>query len=383
MEFIHTADWLIGHRFNGVEPSLRQQLEEGIWQALELLFIYARKKRIPIILCAGNAFSDSQLADPKQLERLCDCAAQYPDIQLFIAPGTEDALKAGNIYSRVPQSRFPANLRVVMENQKIPFLELNATVYAAVAESRQEDNNPLQWLEKEHMDPNAINVGLCHYGHYKAGDTATLKLDYLACGGSTQYREIDPRCHYPGPPAQMDFGEPGFALHVKISNPGAMPRIKTITGIAPFDWLEERIQLSDNSYAETAAKLRNTSHRQIKKILVEGELSIRNYINYQDLLEHNRSGFYAIDDHVRVRPTDQDIEALDDESARGLIQALVALRAVEPSAGLEPGTVLKNKAGTFIMKQKSVADMADAIPDEEIIDRAMVSLYRQFGPSGQ
>ena len=70
MEFIHTADWQIGFRFPGVEPALRKKLDGGIRQTLKLLFIYAKKKRVPLILCAGNAFANSQLADAKLLTQL-------------------------------------------------------------------------------------------------------------------------------------------------------------------------------------------------------------------------------------------------------------------------------------------------------------------------
>ncbi len=380
MEFIHTADWQIGFRFPGVEPALRKKLDGGIRQTLKLLFIYAKKKRVPLILCAGNAFANSQLADAKLLTQLFELLADYPDIQLVIAPGAEDALVAGNIYSRSDPSQFPANLHLATENKILPFPELQVSIMASPAMAKQVGADPLQWLEGEALTPDTITVGLCHYPHYKAGDAASLGLDYLACGGGNHYREIDPRCHYPGPPAQTGFDECGFPLHVKIEAPGATPRVKTIPGIAPFEWIEENLQLTDQTFEQKSAKLGTGAHRQIKKIDISGQLSIRNYINYQDLLESKRSGYLSMEDRVRIQPTDEDIQAFQDSRARDLARSLLELKAVDSSSSSEPGTILRMKAGTFFMDRKAVADTADAIPDDEIIGRALVELYRQFGP---
>jgi hypothetical protein len=374
MEFIHTADWRIGHRFSGVEPTLRRQLDDGIRQALELLFIYATKKKIPLIVCAGNAFANGQLADVEHLRRLGELCAKHQDIQLIIAPGAEDPLAAGNIYSRVQQSQFPANLQVVEKNKLLTFPEKNCSIYASPATSAHIEAAPLQWLREEALDASSINIGLCYYPHYKTGDASALKLDYLACGGAARYREIDPRCHYPGPPAQLDFGEPGFPLHVKISGPGATPRIKKIPGIAPFQWIEETLHFTDDSFAEEVSRIKTGTNRQIRKLRMDGHLSIRNYIEYRDLLEAGRHGLHSIDDRVRIQPTAQDIEDLRDVNARALAQSLMELREIEPSAGLE---------GTFFLDRKAVADIADAIPNDEIYDQALVSLYRQFGPDGE
>ena len=383
MEFIHTADWRIGHSFSGVEPALRRQLDDGIRQALELLFIYATKKGIPLIVCAGNAFANGQLADVEHLRRLGGLCAKHPDIQLIIAPGAEDPLATGNIYSRIQQSQIPANLQVVEKNKLLPFPDKNCSIYAAPATSTHIEADPLQWLREEAPAASSINIGLCHYPHYQAGDASALQLDYLACGGTAHYREIDPRCLYPGPPAQLDFGEPGFPLHVKISGPGATPRIKKIAGIAPFQWIEEILHFTDDTFAQKVSRINAGTNRQIRKIGMDGHLSIRNYIEYRDLLENGRPGLHSIDDRVRIQPTHEDIEALRDVNARALAQSLMELREIEPSAGLEPGTVLKNKEGTFFLDRKAVADMADAIPNDEIYDQALVSLYRQFGPDGE
>ncbi len=379
-EFIHTADWRIGRRFPGVEPSLRKRLAEGTWQALDLLFIYAKKKHIPLILCAGNAFANGQLADAGLLARLFVLLARYPDIHLVIAPGAEDSLDPGNLYSRSDPSRFPANFQLVTEKKIIPFPGQRLSIITSPACGEHASADPLRRLEAEALPPDTIHVGLCHYPHFKSGDAASLGLDYLACGGADRYYEIDHHCLYPGPPVETGFGDRGFPLHVKIEAPGARPHIKKIPDIAPFEWLEEKLSLTDNTFDEVSAQLGTGTNRHIKKIEISGQLSIDRFIRYQDLLESNRQNYVSIDNRVQIQLSEADIETIIDSNARPLARSLLDLKRRKTDEDSDPHLFQRLKDGTFFMDRQAVAGIADTIPDAEIIDLALIELYRQFGP---
>jgi len=379
--FIHTSDWHIGNAFSGFDPSTRQRLNRARLKAVELIFTYAQKKKIPLILCAGDAIDNGQLAPETFLLDLFAIFRRFPDIQLIMIAGNHDPLMANTVYGRVAPGTFPGNFRLLWaEEERVDIPGMNLAILAASTRRQNSNQNPLHWLKPGDIDHSRIAIGLGHgsienesFGdpHFPipANFARFVGLDYLALGDWHSYKKINERTYYCGTPEPLQFGDDGYALEVSIDRPGALPRVEPITGVSQYQWQQEAITVTDDSFPAFKEKLIPATEKEIKALSISGFLSAGNYRAYKQLLYTVQERYHAIHDRVGLAPNEQDLENIGDPAVQSMIRQLLSLKRSGQSLAPEVlDRVLTNK----------YLDLEGLIPISaaDIIDAALVKLYQ-------
>jgi DNA repair exonuclease SbcCD nuclease subunit len=380
--FIHTSDWHIGNSFVHFDPETGKKLNRARLTAVESILIYARMKKIFLILCAGDAVDNGQLAPDKNLLDLFAVIKKYPEIKVILIAGNHDPLMANSVYLRVSESNYPPNLHLVRKSEIIPLESLNLTVYAASTLEKNGSQNPLHWINAGHMDAGKINIGLAH-GSIKnekfSGDAFPIepdfarekKLDYLALGDWHSYVKINERTYYCGVPEPLQFGDDGCPLQVTIDKPGAVPKIEKIIGVQQYTWTEQHVELTDSRFPGFKEILETTSEKEIKKLTVTGFLTAENYKTYKELLHLNRSRYYRIEDRVSIAPDPDQLIGVGDGHIKAIVQRLLELKDSDAPI---PDEIL---TGVIPADQLSIEPLTQTTKNE-IIDCALMKLYKHF-----
>lgn len=379
--FIHTSDWHIGNAFSGFNPNIRQRLNRARLKAVESIFTYAQKKKIPLILCAGDAIDNGQLAPETLLLDLFAVIRHFPGIQLLMITGNHDPLMANTVYGRVSPGSLPDNFRLLWaEEERIDIPEMNLAILAASTRRQNSNQNPLHWLKPGDIDHSKIAIGLSHgsienesFGDNQfpipAGFARSVGLDYLALGDWHSYKKINERTYYPGTPEPLQFGDDGYALEVSIDRPGALPRVERITGVSQFHWQQEEIMVTDESFSSFKEKLVPVTEKEIKTLSISGFLSVDNYRAYEQLIYTVRERYHAIHNRVELAPSREDLENIGDLAVQSMIRQLLSLK--------QAGQPLAPEVLNHVLPAGHL-DLDELIPisPADIIDAALVKLYR-------
>ncbi len=381
--FIHTSDWHIGNSFAHFDRETGKKLNRARLTAVETIFVYARKKKIPLILCAGDTMDNGQLAPEKNLLDLLTVIKKYPGITVVMITGNHDPLMANTIYQRVAQENYPPNLHLVKETNKIlPFESMNLKIFAASTIEKNGTYNPLNWIESGDIDESKINIGLAH-GSIKnekfavdcfpiePGFALEKRLDYLALGDWHSYSKINDRTYYCGTPEPLQFGDNGFPLEVTIEKRGAIPKVEKITGVRQYQWDLPELEISDNRFENFREKLESMGEKEIKKLKLTGFLSPGNYKIYKELLQMNLTRYYEIDDQVSITPDADDLLSIGDGYIKDVVKQLMEIKN---SGKPVPEEILD---GIIPVDQLSV-EQSTQTTKNEIIDKALLKLYKYY-----
>jgi len=372
--FIHTSGWHIGSGFAHFDRETGKKLNRARLTAVESIFVYARKKKIPLILCAGDAVDNGQLAPGKNLLDLFVVIKRYPEITVVMITGNHDPLMANTIYRRVKESDYPGNLHLVKGTEIIPFEPLNLKIFAASTTEKNGDYNPLNRIRVEDIDETKINIGL-GYGSTRIGpDFAEVKkLDYLALGEFHSYTKINDRTFYCGVPEPLDFADDGYPLEVTIEKRGQIPKIEKVSGVQQYRWTQQELEMSDARFEDFRGQLESLAveEKEIKKLEISGFLSAENYKIYKELLQINRNRYYEIVDHVSLAPTADDLSGIGDGYTKELVQRLMNMKESEEPL---PEEILN---GVIPADQLSMEELLK-ITKNDIINTALLKFYKSM-----
>lgn len=377
--FIHTADWHIGNSFSRFDREMRQKLNRAIFRAVELMFLYARNKNIPLLLCAGDAVDNGQTCSQEDLLNLFRIIQKYPDLQVVMIAGNHDPLVAQSIYKQVEKDSFPENLHLVTEDEVLDYPQWNLTVFASSAREKNGKYNPLNWIKTENMNKAMINVGLCHGSIENdafSPDTFPIpadfarqhQLDYLALGDWHSFKKINQKTYYPGVPEPLQFGDEGFPLEVTIPAPGQIPCVEPITSVRQFQWRQEQLEIQENSFDEFKNRLHGVKDKEICKFDVSGYLPINTYKVYKELLKINRRSNCEILDNVSIHPEDQELLDTADGFMAAIVQRLLELKKSGESLPIDINPYVP-------ITRANIHNQADTLNNREIIDKALLKIY--------
>lgn len=381
--FIHTADWHIGNSFARFDRDMRKKLNRAIFRAVEMIFRYAQKRNVPLLLCAGDAVDNGQLCAKEDLFKLFEIIKKYPDIQVVMIAGNHDPLLPQNIYSRVDKETYPDNLRFVSGDEEISFAEWNLKLFASSLRAKNGSQNPLDWVKEKELDKGTINIGLCHgsiENEAFPGNSFPIPpqfaeqqgLDYLALGDWHSYKKINSRTYYPGVPEPLQFGDEGYPLEVTISAPGQVPQVETVTGVGQYRWNQVEEIVGAESFGEFKSRLETVGDKEIRKLTLSGFLPVEKYKTYKELLDLNRHRYFDIRDNVVVQPDDRELIQAADGFMAEVVRRLLQLKQ---SGGPLPEDILNPYATAH---QSEVYKQAETISREEIIDNALLTIYTYF-----
>jgi DNA repair exonuclease SbcCD nuclease subunit len=382
LTFIHTADWHIGYTFSPFNPAKRKELKRAIFRTVELIFRYAQKMKITLILYAGNCLDNGQLCTEEDLNRLFDIFKKYPGIRIIMTTGDHDPLINRNIYSLRDKTDYPENLCLVQGDKKLVIPEWNVNIFAASIREKKGNYNPLNWIKEKKLDKERINIGLCH-GSIK-DDTSTGNdfpiqsdfalthgLDYLALGGWHSFKKIDPHTYYPGVPEPLQFNHEGFPLKVTIDGPGTIPVVEPIKNVSQYHWSRIENTISGESFEAFKSKLEKVGEKEIRELTVSGSLPLETYKIYHDLLEMYRHRYFDIRDNVVIEPADRTLQGLAEGFIAEVVNHLLELKKTgEPL----PEDILNPYVS---VERTEVHKQADRLKTNrhEVIDNALLKIY--------
>lgn len=388
--FIHTADWHIGNPFSLFDREMRKELKRTLFRTVELIFRYAQKMEIPLILCGGDMVDNGQLCAKEDIFKLFEIIEKYPGIRVVAVTGDNDPLINRNIYSLPDKKKYPGNLYLVEGDEELAYPGWNMNIYASSIREKKGNYNPLHWIEKKNLDKEKINIGLCH-GTIKNGtsrgndfpienDFAVKQgLDYLALGHRHSFKKINQRTYYPGVPEPLQFNHEGFPLKVKINGPGSIPEVEPVKNVSQYRWSRLEETITGDSFEEFKTKLEMVGEKEIRKLTVTGFLPLEKYKTYKDLLEMNRRRYFDIQDHVVIQPGDLAfIESMDSCMAE-VVRRLMELK--KPGEPL-PGEILNPYVS---IERTEVHQLVDELKTngEKIIDKALLKIYTYLKENGQ
>lgn len=368
--FIHTADWCIGHPFPGFDESTRKKLKRAIFSTVEMIFLTAQKEGIPLILCAGNMVDDGQLCARENLHKLFSVIKKYPAIRVVMVAGNRDPLINRNIYTLTGKSEYPENLHLVEGEEELDYPEWNVNLLAASFREKNSGYHPLKKIKEKRADEDKINIGLCH-APAEENSALTHGLDYLALGGESSFKKINPCTYFPGSPQPLQFDRDGFPLKVTVPAPGAAPVVESLKNINQYKWRKLEETIDSQSLQDFKIKLESTGEREIRKLSVSGFLPIDNFKFYRELLDINRSRFTSIIDNVAIQPEDSARPTWTEGYMAEVVNRLMELKKT-------PESLPEEIFNPYVSIEKNrVHQQASGLKDnpQKIIDNALLKIY--------
>jgi hypothetical protein len=261
--FIHSADLHLGRRFGGYPEDLRGRLVEARHDILHRLAAAAAGHDAHHILIAGDVF-DSETPTDAVWRQALTTMGSYSSVQWWIIPGNHDSLAAEALWQRV-RTQAPGNVHLLDDVEPVE-IEAGVFVLAAPLPRRYPGRDLTAHMPACETDPRAFRIGFAHGAVHDfsedgaRGDgiippdrAATARLDYLALGDWHGHVRVGPRTWYSGTPERDGFAHDGqgSCIGVTLTEPGALPQIKTIpTG--RFFWSDEILPLVPGQNATQA-----------------------------------------------------------------------------------------------------------------------------------
>ena len=254
--FVHTADWQLGKQFANIPGDAGAALRDRRLETVKAIGRLAAERGADAVLVAGDAFEDNAVAD-RTLIRMLEALKAFSGDWVFI-PGNHDPALADSAWTRLLRREPPANVHLALEPETLlPLAGGQAIVLPAVLQRRHEIDDLTAWFDRAETPESAIRIGLAHGSvpeflpdssgtpnPVAAGRAVAARLDYLALGDWHGTLRVNDRTWYSGTPEADSFAssDPGNALVVTISEPGAPPEVeKAPTG--HFAWRSEAAEV--------------------------------------------------------------------------------------------------------------------------------------------
>lgn len=252
MKILHSSDWQIGMRADGVGAVAARIRDERLDAARRVMGL-AVTHAVDAVLLTGDVFEDN--AVDRLLVRKVAEALRIFSGPIFIIPGNHDPLGPGSVWEH-PVWKELANVTVFQRAE--PYEGEGFTLFPCPLKEKYSPKNPTDWISAQASGK--IAIGLAH-GNVEGlpnseldypieRDAASLRgLDYLALGHWHSYARYDAqdgscRMAYAGTHETTKFGErdSGGAVLVEIEKRGAPPKLTFIkTGALAWLSVERRI----------------------------------------------------------------------------------------------------------------------------------------------
>ncbi len=289
--FLHTADWQIGRQYGQFETDDAAMLAEARFDVVARIAALAAERGVDAVLVAGDVF-DTQGVSDRTIRRLFAAMAAYAGPWVMIA-GNHDAALADSVWSRAMQlGCIPPNVHVPLRTGVVDLAAINLAVLAAPLTQRHTYDDVTQAFDALETGPGRIRVGLAHgsvagrlpdsidaTNPIAADRAARARLDYLALGDWHGCLSIDERTWYAGTPEQDRFrgNEPGYALHVRIEAPGAVPVVERLaTGKYRWSAWSETLSLPSDAQA-LAARMAELRAEDVLRLDLQGHVNMETW----------------------------------------------------------------------------------------------------------
>ncbi len=356
--FLHTADWQIGRQYGQFETEDAAILAEARFDVVARIATLAAERGVDAVLVAGDVF-DTQGVSDRTIRRLFGAMAAYAGPWVMIA-GNHDAVLAESVWSRAAQlGCIPSNVHVPLRSGVVDLDSANLAVLAAPLTQRHTYDDVTQAFDAMETQTGRIRVGLAHGSvagrlpdtidatNPIAADRASrARLDYLALGDWHGCLAIDEHTWYAGTPEQDRFrgNEPGYALHVRIDGPGAVPLVERVpTG--KYRWLAWSETLSLPSDAQAlAARLAELRAEDVLRLDVQGHVNMETWEALQGAVDQAAAQVRALLPDLSgllLEPDEADLAELRASGYVGEVAAQLQALQTDPDQAAVAGEALR------------------------------------------
>ncbi len=339
LNFIHTADWHLGHTYWRIGPRAAQS---ATWRldAVRRIWALADEKRADFVVVAGDVFdSDTPSATWRRhaTELLADCP-----VPVYLIAGNHDPCAQGSVWFH-PEFAGAleglSNVHLLCEAAPIE-TDCGALLFPCPVVKKYDRSDATAWIPDSSRGETA-RVGLAHggwKGYFSSGEGEFLNvisdqcaqragLDYLALGDYHSYTPADHnaaknRTFYAGTPeiGARDNIRGGCALHVEIGATGESPRVEAV----PVG----RVQLADlgalswqgsDDFDAFKARAEAAEDREdlILRAKIAGHVAPKVMRALDEWLRDSREEFLGVDvdlSRLFAEPTAEDFAPLNLES---------------------------------------------------------------------
>ncbi len=315
-----------------LSPEAQSRFNDARLQAIRTIGEAARQRDASFVLVTGDVFESNMVE--RQLVLRALQAMKESEVQFYLLPGNHDPLGAGSVYlSTVFESNCPPNV-AVLDGTPLE-VEPGVTLVSAPWRSKKMTNDPiaaeLELAAKlpgikilaghgrfEIFAPDADQPELIRLGPAESA-VAAGAAQYIALGDRHSRTSVGStgRIWYSGAPEPTEYREtdPGLALAVTLSEETC--DVESVK-VATWRFTEQMSTVNDST---DVARLRTwldglpTKERTILNLGLEGTVSLSVMAELEEVIEHFRPMFAAIEQRARdndllVVPSDNDFSSL-------------------------------------------------------------------------
>ena len=336
IRFLHTADLQLGKPFHGFEGDTGAHLRELRFAAIDRLAEAAREREVNFVVVAGDLF-DANTVEDRVVGQACERLGRI-EVPVLVIPGNHDHSAAPDCVYR--RKRFvddkPANVVVLEEPEPYTLPDLATVILPAPLRRRHEVGDTTAHITSDlgaSEEKPLFRVGLAHgsvasFGDAEQGESEATNyvdpgraesahLDYLALGDWHSKREVTARTWYSGTPEPTGFAEsdPGHALLVTLSEPGAEPGVEAVP-VGTARWLEHEVELTgpdDVERLESWLEGIDRPEETLLRLALTGSLSLAERDHLEDMLESAEARLRYLERAgagVVAAPTEEEIDEL-------------------------------------------------------------------------
>jgi DNA repair exonuclease SbcCD nuclease subunit len=252
MKFLHSSDWQMGMKAEGVGRVAERIREERLEAARRVIQV-ARDAGAEMIVLTGDTFEDNAV-DRLLIRKVGEILKAFGG-PVYVISGNHDPMVPGSVWEHGVWSE-ASNLHVLA--RAVPVELEHCVLFPCPLREKYSTRNPTSWIQASGCEK--VAIGLAH-GNVEGlpngepdfpipRDAPTrLGLDYLALGHWHSFARYDGpdggcRMAYSGTHETTKFGErdSGNAILVEIDGRGVSPRLTPIkTGRLEWRTLELRV----------------------------------------------------------------------------------------------------------------------------------------------
>jgi DNA repair exonuclease SbcCD nuclease subunit len=250
MKFVHTADWQVGMKAEGLGPAAARVRAERLAAGRRVVEA-AVTHGADFLIVAGDLFEDNGV-ERILIQKTADILARF-DGPVYIIPGNHDPVIPGSVWEH-PAWNSANNLHILTEKQPVDIP--GGILYPCPVSDKYSTKDPTDWIKAK--PGNVKRIAMAHGNVEGLPEVAAdhpiprnaverSGLTYLALGhwhSTVTYTDPDGgvRKAYCGTPEPSRFGEPdsGNALLVTIDSPVTPPGTEVLkTGGLSWQMIEK------------------------------------------------------------------------------------------------------------------------------------------------
>ena len=334
VRFLHTADWQLGMTRHFLKGEAQARFSAARLDAIEQMGNIAVNEGCEFVVVCGDVFESNQV-ERRVITRAFEKMAAFPSVTFYLLPGNHDTLDASSVYrSETFVKHRPENVKVLDGSEAvkdIPGVELIAAPWRNKHPTTDLVNAACEGLDSTHairivvghgaidaMSPNPDDPRLIGLRGLEEKIEAGL-IHFVALGDRHSKTDVGStgRVWYAGAPEPTDYVEtdPGYVLVVDVD---AGSKDVDARQVGTWRFVRHDCQLSgdgDLDALEEWLSSQPNKERAIVKLGLVGAVSLAQKARLEEVLEHNRDLFAALDDwesrsELVVIPDELDVDRL-------------------------------------------------------------------------